>query len=116
MSEHDLVALFKKYGLVCVLVVFGHYHAFRPEDIEDKQVKEGASPVQIVSGFTLDDLPVELVEQHLVQLLAYDKPAEPFDTSQKYVILPREEKRLPEWNGWDIQELRKMLGIDRPDN
>lgn len=92
MSEGDLVALFKKHGLVCVSVIFGHYYAFKPEDIADKRVKEGACPVQIVSGFSLDDLPIELVERHLVGLLAYNKPGEPFDASQKYEVLPRDRQ------------------------
>lgn len=37
---------------------------------------------------------------------------EPFDTKQPYRV-GLEEKPSPEWHGWSIEELRKILGIDK---
>lgn len=111
MIESDLVALYEKHGYVCVQTP-GCYHALRLEDIENRHVKEGACSMYRVSEFVLSDLPAAPVEDLILRIQVNDLPGLPFDVFQPYEILPKEEVKLPEWNGWDIQDLRRMLGID----
>jgi hypothetical protein len=111
MTESDLIALCEKHGYVCVRTL-GCYHALKLEDTENRHVKEGACSMYKVSEFVLSDLPIAPVEDLILRIQANDLPGLPFDVSQLYEILPKEKVELPEWKGWDIQDLRKIFGID----
>jgi len=110
MTPEQLERLYNRHGYTLVWNL-REYAAFRPEDIEEQQVREGARYVCSFSVAVLDTISVEAGERFLAhaEALGTDWPNNvPFDTSTPYQIGLPKTHTVPEWQGWPIGRLREI--------
>jgi hypothetical protein len=114
MTEEQLIELYKSKGYGCVYT-FGCYYAIATASIEGEKVKEGAHSFHVVSQYILKEIPIDEIEQVMNWLEFEKRIGVPFDITQPYEVLPKKERDVPEWRGWSVEYVRKVLGIDRGD-
>jgi len=111
MTEEQLIQLFKSSGYCCVYTI-RYYHAIAIASIAGEKVKEDAHSSYMISRDVLGDIPVEEIKMMMDWLQVEKRTGTPFDVTQPYEVLPKKERDVPEWHGWPIEHVRKVLGIE----